>query len=127
MIGLSCCFAQADRAALTGTITDSTRAAIPAAQVKVVYPETGLSRDTISASSGVYRISGLPIGTCYAEISAPGFRTVKTEAITLSVGETRELDLMLDVGPVESTVEVQAVAEALSQSNARVGDVLVSS
>src|SRR5215470_15683524 len=108
ILGLSCCFAQGDRAALTGTITDATRADVPNARVKVVYPETGLSRETVSSSAGVFRLSGLPIGACYAEISAPGFRTMKTETIALSVGETRELDLTLDVGAVESTVEVRA-------------------
>lgn len=127
MLWVSCCFAQADRAALTGTITDATRAAISAAHVKVVFPGTGLSRETVASSAGVYRLSDLSIGTCYAEISAPGFRTVKTNTIVLSVGETRQLDLKLDVGPVESTVEVRGVTETLEQNTAAVGDVLVSS
>jgi hypothetical protein len=37
-IGLGTCFVQADHAALTGTITDATQAAVPGAHVKVVYP-----------------------------------------------------------------------------------------
>ena len=95
--------------------------------MKVVYPDTGLSRETISSSSGVFRLSGLPIGACHVEVTATGFRAIKTETIVLSVGETRELDLTLEVGPVESTVEVRGVTEALVQNNAAVGDVLVSS
>jgi hypothetical protein len=102
----SCCFAQADQAAFTGTITDATHASVPGARVKVVYPGTGLSRETVSSSSGVFRLSGLPIGACYVEGTAPGFQAAKTETIVLSVAETRELDLRLEVGPVESTVEV---------------------
>ena len=127
ILALSYCFGQADQAALTGTITDAVHAAVPGAHVKVVYPNTGLSRETVSSSSGVFRLSGLPIGACYAEISATGFRTMKTETIALSVGETRELDLTLEVGAVESTVEVRGVTEALVQNNAAVGDVLVAS
>ena len=50
IFGLSCCFAQADRAALTGTITDATHAGVPSAHVKVVYPDTGLFRETSSSS-----------------------------------------------------------------------------
>ena len=95
--------------------------------LKLVYPATGLSRETVSSSSGVFRLSGPPIGECYAEVSAIGFRTMRTEGIALSVGETRELDLKLEVGPVESTVEVRGVTEALAQSSAAVGDVLVAS
>src|SRR5215472_1195052 len=94
----SCCFAQANLAALTGTITDASRSAVPGAHVKVAYPGTGLSRETTSSSAGVFRLSALPIGVCYAEISAAGFRSIKTETIALSVGETRELDLKLEVG-----------------------------
>jgi hypothetical protein len=127
ILGLSCCFAQADRAALTGTITDASNAAVASAHVKIVYPGTGLSRETLSSGSGVFRLSGLPIGACYVEVRAPGFRPIKTASIVLSVGETRELDLTLQVGPVESTVEVKEVAETLNQSNAAVGDVLVAS
>ena len=126
MFATTCCFAQADLAALTGTITDASQGAVPGAHVKVVYPGTGLSRETTSSSAGVFRLSALPIGVCYAEITAAGFRSIKTETIALSVGETRELDLKLEVGAVEATVEVHGVTEALEQNTAAVGDVLTS-
>ncbi len=123
----ACCLAQADRAALTGTITDAVQAAIPGAYVKVVYPNTGLSRETITSNSGVYRLSGLPIGACYVEVGGTGFQALKTTSIVLNVGETRTLDLLLEVASSRSTVEVKSVVEGLQQSNATVGDVLVSS
>jgi hypothetical protein len=126
MIGLGCCFAQADRAALTGTISDVTQGFVQNASVKVVYPSTGLSRETTSTDAGVFGFSNLPVGTCYVEVSASGFRPIKTEAIVLSVGETRTLNLTLEVGSTESTVEVHAQAEALAQSTAAVGEVLES-
>ena len=127
ILGSGCCFAQADLAALTGTITDTSHAAVAGAHVKVVFPATGLSRETVSTSAGVFRLSGLPIGQCYAEVTASGFRTIKTEPIALSVGETKELDLTVEVGAVETTVEVRDVTQTLQLSNAAVGDVLVSS
>jgi hypothetical protein len=125
--GIGCCFAQADRAAVTGTITDPAQAAIPNARVKIVFPGTGLSRETTTSNAGVFLLSALPIGSFYAEVSAAGFRTARTDAIVLSVGETRQLDLRLEVGAVESTVEVHEATEALAQNSAVVGDVLVSS
>ena len=45
-------FAQADRAAITGTISDQTHLAMSAAHVQVVYPGTGLRRETQSSSVG---------------------------------------------------------------------------
>src|SRR5580704_12456983 len=122
-VPMALCYAQADRAAVTGTITDAAQAAVPSAHVKVVYPNTGLSRDTITSNSGVYRLSGLPIGICYVEVEATGFQTLKTTTIALNVGETRTLDLSLEVASSKSTVEVKGVIEALEQSNATVGDV----
>jgi hypothetical protein len=127
LLGLGCCFAQADRAALTGTITDATHAPVPDAHVKVVYPDTGLSRDTITSNSGVYRLGELPLGVCHVEVGAAGFQPLKTTAITLNVGETRALDLMLEVASARSTVDVTSVVEGLQQNNATVGGVLVGS
>jgi hypothetical protein len=39
--GLGVCFAQADQAAITGTISDLTQAAITSAHVSLVYPQPG--------------------------------------------------------------------------------------
>src|SRR5215469_9021215 len=78
-IGLGTCLAQADRAAVTGTITDQSHAAMSTARVAVVYPATALRRETQSSSTGAYEIAGLPIGECYLEVSAPGFQTVQTK------------------------------------------------
>lgn len=127
MLGISCCFGQADRAAVTGTITDASQAAIPGAQVKIVYPNTGLERETTTSNSGEFRLGGLPIGTCYVEVGATGFQPLKTTTFALNVGETRTLDLTLGVATATSTVEVTDVVQPLQQNNSTVGDVLVSS
>jgi Carboxypeptidase regulatory-like domain len=60
-VGAGVCLAQADRASITGTITDESHAAMSAAHVAVVYPATALRRETQSSSSGAYEIAGLPI------------------------------------------------------------------
>jgi hypothetical protein len=120
IIGLTCCFGQADRAAVTGTISDQTQLALPSAHVSVVYPGTGLRRETQSSSFGVYHIGGLPIGECYLEVSAQGFRTVQTKSFVLQVGETRTQDVSMVIAPVGSAVEVQDVADALTYSTASV-------
>src|SRR5215469_6812513 len=126
IVGAGICWGQADRASVTGTITDQSHAAMSAAHVAVVYPATGLRRETESASSGAYEISGLPIGECYVEVSAPGFRTVQTKPFVLEVGETRSFDVSLEVSAVSSTVDVQAVVDPMTLSTVAV-DSLTSS
>lgn len=127
IVGPCICPAQNDRAALTGTITDPTSGVVANATIKLVFPGTEQVRVTTASASGVYRLSGLPIGSCYAEVSAPGFRPVRTQDLQLKVGETRTLDLTLDVAGVEAAVEVRSVTEELTFSNAAVGDVLTPS
>src|SRR5664279_5311661 len=113
-------FAQADRAAVTGTISDQTHSMMASAHVQVVYPGTGLHRETQTSSEGVYHIGGLPIGECYLEVSVPGFRPVQTKPFVLAVGETRSLDVGLEIAAVGSTVEVKDVADALTVSSVSV-------
>jgi hypothetical protein len=120
VVGLGVCMAQADRAAVTGTIFDQTHSAAPSAHVIVVYPGTGLRRETVSSSVGVFHIGGLPIGECYLEVDAAGFRTMKTKPFVLTVGETRTLDVSLELATVDSKVEVQAVTDALATSSVSV-------
>src|SRR5215471_3572624 len=117
------CFGQADRAAVTGTISDPTQLVLPNALVSVVYPETGLRRETQSSASGTFHIGGLPIGECYVEVRTAGFQTVQTKPFVLTVGETRTLDVTLEIAPTIESVEVQAVAETLTRSEASIQSV----
>ena len=119
-LGLVTCLAQADRAAVTGTISEQSHSAIVSAQVAVIYPGTGLRRETLSSSSGAYELAGLPIGECYLEVSMSGFRTVQTKPFVLNVGQTRSLDVSLEVASVSSTVDVKDVADPLTYTTAAV-------
>src|SRR5215475_8103188 len=111
IVSTGVCCAQADRAAVTGTILDPSRSAVPQATVSVIYSSTGLRRETSSSSSGAFHVGGLPIGICYLEVKAPGFSPLKTQAFELSVGETRTLDVTLDLAAAAEAVEVKGVAD----------------
>jgi hypothetical protein len=47
-------FAQADRAILSGTVTDASGAAIAVARVTLTDPATGLLCDAVTAAAGLY-------------------------------------------------------------------------
>jgi len=126
LFGLACCFAQADRAAVTGTILDPSRSVVPSAKITVIYSETGLRRETTSSGSGVFHLGGLPVGQCLIEVSSDGFRPVRTKAFALTVGETRTLDITLELSQSAATVEVQGITEALAQSTAAISAVTTS-
>src|ERR1700743_1035179 len=75
---------------------------------------------TQSSSSGVFHIGELPLGECQLEVSASGFRTVQTKSFVLEVGETRNLDVSLQIATIGSTVQVQDVADDLAVTTAAV-------
>ena len=122
-IGLGLCLAQADRAAVTGTISDPSHSLLPNAKVSLVYPGTGLRRETQSSSSGVFHIGGLPIGECYLEVGSAGFRSVQTKPFVLTVGETRTLDVALELAPAASSVEVLDTRDTLTFSESSIRSV----
>src|SRR5437016_5785181 len=91
------CFGHAEirGATLNGTVTDSTGAAVPNARVTVVSTATGLTRTTQTNGSGLYSLSGLPVGTYDLTAESQGFKIAKRTAITLSVGAVATVDITL--------------------------------
>jgi Carboxypeptidase regulatory-like domain/TonB dependent receptor len=100
--------AQIDRAVLEGTISDSTGAAIRGANVKILAVDTGIVQQQRTNSNGYYRLSGLSVGIYTVTITDAGFQAKKIDEVRLLVGQTRTLDVALEVGGVEEQVEVRA-------------------
>ena len=117
-------YGQVDRANLNGTVMDSSRAVVADARVEVVSRETGLKRAANTGPTGIYSITGLPIGTYDVTISRAGFRTFEVTGIQLFVGETRTMDAELQLGTVSEELQVEATVAPLETTNARVGAVL---
>jgi hypothetical protein len=100
--------AQTFRGSIQGTITDSTGAAIPGAQVKVFSPGTGLSRSVSTNDLGGYIASELPLGTYSITVEKEGFRTTTLTNIPVSVSSSTRADVKLATGAVQEVVEVTA-------------------
>src|SRR4051794_31185582 len=60
-------------AALSGTVTDPTGAAVPNATVVARNVATGVETSLTTDSSGAYLFPSLPIGSYRVEVSATGF------------------------------------------------------
>src|SRR5690242_17257387 len=85
------CLAQ-DTCQLTGTVHDSSGAAVANANVVVSNSSQGLSRPTTTNSTGDWLIGGLPGGTYDVSVSAPGFKTFQAKGIVLRVGQKLRAD-----------------------------------
>ncbi|MBT9332531.1 TonB-dependent receptor [Paracidobacterium acidisoli] len=116
--------AQVDRANLKGTVTDPNGAVVPRATVTVHFPQTGFTRTVESSSEGEYVLSGLPLGECTLTVSATGLEQKQVDNATLTVGETRTLDVALGVVRAAETVIVNASDVALDRDYASTGGVI---
>jgi len=100
--------AQTFRGSIQGSVTDSTGAAIPGAQVTVSSPSTGLSRTVVANDRGDYVASELPLGIYSITVAKEGFRTTTLTEIPVRVGSPARADAKLAAGTVEQVVQVNA-------------------
>ena len=114
-------FAQNDRGVLTGSIKDPSGAVVPGAQVTAVQTGTNARFRTNSTSTGEYTVPSLPVGTYQLRVENTGFKTYLNTNVTVAAGSTVVLDVTLEVGTSQQTVEVSANAQMLQAESATVG------
>ena len=116
VLGLLCvCFLSArlfaqSSGSFTGTVVDSTGAAVAGAQVSVSDPTTGFRRSTVTNSDGNYFVGGLGASTYDIIITAPGFEKYEARKVILRVGEKLRVDTKLVIGKVTSEIVVEGNA-----------------
>ena len=71
LIGQSA-FAQTFRGTINGSVQDPTGASIQEASVTATQNDTGLSRSTVSSSSGDFSLPDLPLGIYTVTVTKPG-------------------------------------------------------
>jgi hypothetical protein len=117
------CSAQTS-ANLYGTVTDAQGAAVPGAKVAATDIATGVVTNTTSDASGNYSFPSLAPAGYKVTVDAPGFKTDALTGITLLVDQKARVDIHLQVGSVDSTVEVTSAAPLVDTSSASVGTVI---
>jgi hypothetical protein len=118
--------AQTSTATLQGTVTDPGGAIVPGATVRVESIGMGWKRETLSDNSGLYVLNLLPVGKYLVSAELPGFKTAKIENVTLEIGQSRTLDIKLEVGELREVVSVEETAPPLDRSSAVIGTVIQS-
>lgn len=90
--------AQVAEGSLVGTVTDSSGAVVPGAQVTITNKQTGARRQSVTRADGRYSFTGLPIGTYDISVAVAGFATAQLPGVTVAVGEAAAADVHLSVG-----------------------------
>ena len=110
----------ADRAVITGVVTDASGAAVPDAKVTITNQDTGVTTVVGTNSAGNYSTPPLILGTYRVNVEKEGFKMVSRPGIALTGGQTVREDAKLDIGAVTETVQVEASTELVNTENATV-------
>jgi Carboxypeptidase regulatory-like domain len=109
---------------VTGRVTDASGAAVAGATITLTSTATNATRTTESGGEGFYTFTSVPPGTYDVKASHTGFKVVTTNNVEVQVQQTVRLDLALQIGEVNQSVEVSAYADLLQAENATVGTVV---
>ena len=111
---------QADRAVITGIVTDASGSAVPDAKVTITSQETGTKTVVGTNSAGNYSTPPLTLGTYTVEVEKDGFKLSANRGIVLTGAQTYRQDVQLQLGSVTQSVTVEGGAEQINTENATV-------
>ena len=111
-------FAQQDQGNITGTITDSTGAVIPGADITAREISTNVTLISSSNEGGVYVVGPLKIGTYEISVETDGFKKSVRTGVEIHAGDRIGLDFELEVGDLVEVVTVEGTTPVLKTENA---------
>ena len=111
-------FGQSVDATLKGRVSDSSGAPVPGVKVEIKNTGTNVAISTVTDSAGQYTVPFLKPGTYSVTVEAPGFKKFVRDGLSLSVGDTVEVDIALEVGAVTEQLTVTGEAPLLETAKA---------
>src|SRR5215213_7275206 len=115
--------AQITETSLRGMVSDSSGNVIVASAVIAQNEATAQVSTATTNENGEFVFPSLPSGSYTIYVRVPGFKTYEMKNLKLNVGQTSELNIKLEVGEIQTTVQVggdEAVAQVSNE--ARVSD-----
>ncbi|HEV2645355.1 MAG TPA: TonB-dependent receptor [Acidobacteriaceae bacterium] len=119
-------FGQAVNGTVVGTVTDSSGAVVPKAQVTITLTGQSATYTTQTNESGNFTEPDLPPGVYTVGIVAPGFKKEARENITLDTNTTQRVDVALVPGNTSETVTVSAAPPLLQTDRADISTTISS-
>lgn len=99
---------QTFRGTIQGTVSDSSGAVIPEAQVTVKNVDTGLERKITTDQTGFFVARELPIGNYQVTVEKQGFQRAVAANVPVEVAVTRRVDVTMQAGSAGQVTEVTA-------------------
>jgi Carboxypeptidase regulatory-like domain len=111
-----------DTGTVSGTVTDSSGAAVPKADVSLIDAATGSARTTTTNDTGAFIFPYVNPGTYNVKVSKQGFKTSVVSNQVVEVGRQSNVNAVLELGTMSQIVEVSVTVGAeLQTMDATVG------
>src|SRR5471030_1506908 len=110
--------AQSNAADLQGTVRDPKGAVVPGATVTARNTATNGSRDATTNDDGFYKIVSLSPGEYEVTVKASNYKTAVVQSVRVTVGQTANQDIPLELGDLTATVTVTAVSPNMVETTA---------
>ena len=113
--------AMAQTGSIEGIVTDAAGATVPNAKVAAFDQDKRvISRETVTSTSGVFRLTPLLPGHYTVRVEAPGFKTLENKELTLDQNQGMSLGVLtLQVGQITESVAVEAQVPLVETSTAQ--------
>ena len=109
---------------LAGAVTDQSGSSIPGATVLMTETDKATAHSTVSNADGRYNLGNLPAGPYRLEVQAKGFKNYVQNGIVLQVAENLTQNVVLQVGSLTETVEVQSGASMVETKDSSIAQVI---
>lgn len=114
----------APMSSLEGTLTDSTGAVVPNANITLHNVDTGFERQATTSELGKYVFNAVPVGLYAIRAEAQGFQTYRQTGIRLNVNTPATVDIKLSIGAVTEQVVVTADATMVNTQSGTLSQVV---
>jgi hypothetical protein len=114
-------FAQQGTTEVRGRVLDAGGGVLPGVTVIARNQATGMYRETVSGSDGSFIASGLTPGTYEVSAELAGFKKFTRRDLQAEVGKTLSIDVTLEVGGIEQTVNVNAESPLVDVTSKEIG------
>jgi hypothetical protein len=117
-------FAQSERGTISGNVLDPSGAAVPNAKVTIVNTATNVPSVTATNETGSYAVPNLKPGLYHVRVEHEGFKAASMASVEVNAAGSVRLDLTLEVGATQQTVEVTAQNVDLQTDSAKAATVI---
>jgi len=123
LVTVTAAAAQQTTGTIAGRVLDEQKAAVPGATVTAKNSSTGFTRSEVTDGEGVYRITGLPVGSYALSIEISGFQP-QSRSVQVSVSETLTNDFDMTIAKMAENVTVVAEVAMVDTTSSAVGGIV---